>query len=87
MEVELIAVDGLDDAIVGTTFCNRVEVLCYDYDKAVQLAMHGNDMSEADAELLIADLAVADVVGKPLFIHFYDNNSEYDGLSASATLH
>ena len=86
MEVDLVAIAGMDAAIVGTCLSNRREVLCYNYAKCVELIV-AQGTSEADAELFIAELSSTDVEGAPVFVHFNDEQFFYDGYSDSGTVH
>tara|TARA_B100000902_G_scaffold171900_1_gene166177 strand:+ start:5233 stop:5490 length:258 start_codon:yes stop_codon:yes gene_type:complete len=85
MEIELMAIAGLDKAIIGTTICRKTEVLCYNYSKCVELVI-AKGISEEDAELFIAELASSNVEGAPVFVQLNNEQLEYDGTS-SGTVH
>ena len=86
MEKELVAIEGLDSAIIGTTFCNETEVLCYSYDKCVRLVMQ-KGITEVDAESFIAELATTSVVGAPVFVQLDEVQLVYDRQCSSGTIH
>ena len=39
VDIEVLAIEGLDDAIIGSTIRNGREVLAYNYDKAVNTSL------------------------------------------------
>lgn len=69
---ECLTADGYDDAAIGIVVgpC-RHPVVCYDYDKCVELLLEDGDMSEREAEEHIEFNLVGGVVGEytPLFLH------------------
>lgn len=87
MEIEVVAIEGLDAAIIGTTIRDRQEVLCYDYDKCVAIIM-AKGHSEEFAEEYIEGLSSQDFEGAPAFVYF-DNDQEFYGSipPAGVTVH
>lgn len=87
-DIQLLAIGGLDGAIIGSAMTNGEEVLCYDYDKCVEIIIGaGNDI--AYAENYVLELSKATTKGIPIFVHF-DNSLEYYGEPPSvgaATVH
>ncbi len=81
-----MAIEGLDSAIIGTTICNKTEVLCYNYEKCVRLVMQ-KGITEMDAESFIAELATTNVVGAPVFIQLDNDQLAYDRKRSGGTLH
>ena len=66
-QIEVYAVEGLEQAVIGTAIRGAREVLTYDYDKALALiAAEGRTSDEAREYL--ADFVEADFDGAPLFV-------------------
>lgn len=66
--IEVIALTGLDAAIIGTTAIGDREVLAYDFDKCVALLSEmGHD--EFYIEEYVAGVQSAQVEGAPVFIY------------------
>ena len=87
-DIELLAIGGLDGAVVGSAMTNGEEVLVYDYDKCVEIII-GAGCDIAYAENYVLALSQATTKGVPLFVHF-DNSLEYYGEPPSvgaATVH
>ena len=86
-DIEVVAIDGLDAAIIGSTVRNGREVLAYDYDKAIAIII-AQGYSEEYAEQWIADVSSKEFDGAPAFVYF-DNDQELYGSSAppGATIH
>jgi uncharacterized protein YecE (DUF72 family) len=86
-DIEVVAIDGLDAAIIGSTVRNGREVLAYDYDKAIAIII-AQGYSEEYAEQWIADVSSKEFDGAPAFVYF-DNDQEFYGSSAppGATIH
>ena len=78
-DIEVVAIQGLDAAIIGSTLRNGVEVLAYDYDKAVDLLM-SSGYSEKNAEDFIAEVSETEFQGAPAFVYL-DNDNEFYGSS------
>tara|TARA_X000001036_G_C20651320_1_gene795109 strand:- start:334 stop:612 length:279 start_codon:yes stop_codon:yes gene_type:complete len=85
-DIEVLAITGLDDAIIGTTLKNGREVLAYDYDKAVAIIQKAG-YSEELAEAWLDKATNEEFDGSPAFI-FLDrgaatssNDREYYGFS------
>ena len=87
MEIEVVAIDGLDAAIIGTTVRYKQEVLCYDYDKCVAIII-AQGYSVEYAEEYVDRLSSQDFEGAPAFV-FFDNDQEFYGssLTEGATVH
>jgi hypothetical protein len=86
-DIEVVAIDGLDAAIIGSTVRNGREVLAYNYDKAIAIII-ANGYSEEYAEEWIAEVSSHDFDGAPAFVYF-DDDHEFYGSSAppGATIH
>lgn len=80
-DIELLAIDGLDAAIVGSTMIEGREVLVYDFDKCVELIIGAGSTIEY-AEEYALELSMSNIKGMPIFVNF-DNNLEYYGQSPS----
>ena len=81
-DIEVLAIDGLNDAIIGSTVRDSREVLAYDYDKAIAIIMaSGHD--EEYAENWIAEMSSEDVEGAPAFVYL-DNDQKPYGFSPPA---
>ena len=80
-DIEVIAIDGLDNAIIGSTVRNGREVLAYNYDKALTIII-SNGHSEEYAEEWIADVASREVDGAPAFVYLDDHQELYGSSSA-----
>ena len=86
-DIEVLAIDGLNDAIIGSTVRDGREVLAYDYDKAIAIIMaSGHD--EEYAENWIAEMSSEDVEGAPAFVYL-DNDQKPYGFSppTGSTVH
>lgn len=86
-DIEVVAINGLDDAIIGSTVQYGVEVLAYDYDKAVAIIM-ASGHTEQYAEEFIGKVMSQIDEGTPAFIYI-DNDHESYGSSVpnGATVH
>jgi hypothetical protein len=77
LDIEVIAINGLDSAIIGTTVRNGREVLAYDYDKAVQIIVQsGRDIEYA--EKFIEEAARYHEEGGPAFVYLDVQEDIYD---------
>ena len=74
-DIEVVAIQGLDAAIIGSTVRNGVEVLAYDYDKAITVLM-SSGYSAKYAEDFIAEVSEKDFEGAPAFVYL-DNDNEF----------
>jgi len=81
-DIDLLAIDGLDEAIVGSAMSNGHEVLVYDFDKCVEIIIGAGSTVEY-AEEYVMELSMSNINGIPIFVNF-DNNLEYYGESPSA---
>ena len=77
LEIEVVSVTGLDDAIIGTAMRNSREVLAYDFAKTVQIVLN-RGLSMEEAEDYVSDLAERDFEGAPVFI-YVDNEPRIYG--------
>ena len=76
-EIEVIAIEGLDAAIIGSTLRNGREVLAYDIDKAVEiLVSHG--YSAEYAEEWIEEMCSNEFEGSPAFV-YVNEEPEFHG--------
>ena len=69
---ELLLADGFEDAILGTLVgACREPVVCYDYQKCVEILMTRDGMDEDEASEYLDFNAVGAYCGKgtPLFLH------------------
>lgn len=82
-EIELIAVEGLNEAIIGTTLRGDREVIAYDFEKAVELVMASGKTHEA-ATRFIENLSQDVFEGSPAFI--YMDNDQY-GFTRERVIH
>jgi dihydroxyacetone kinase DhaKLM complex PTS-EIIA-like component DhaM len=85
LEIEVIAIEGLDAAIIGTTIRNQCEVLAYDYDKAVAILIDEGH-TEEDAEDYVAELSSQEFEGAPAFVYF-DTTQGQHGTEPGVTIH
>lgn len=77
LDIEVIAINGLDSAIIGTTVRNGREVLAYDYDKAVQIIVaNGHDIEYA--EKFIEEAARFHEEHGPAFVYLDVEEENYD---------
>ena len=77
LHIEMIAITGLDSAIIGTTVRNGREVLAYDYDKAVQIIVaSGRDIEYA--EKFIEEAARFHEEDGPAFVYLDVEEENYD---------
>jgi len=81
-EIEVVAIQGLDAAIIGTAERDGIEVLAYDYDKAFLLVVQ-EGYSEESAEKYLAKMMATVFEGSPVFIYL-DNDQEFYGSSTPA---
>lgn len=84
--IDLIAVQGMDGAIVGTCMAGGHEALCYNYDRCIELVTE-QGYTEEEAEIFVHSLAVSDVEGAPVFVHFNEDCLINDRNSAGRTVH
>jgi dihydroxyacetone kinase DhaKLM complex PTS-EIIA-like component DhaM len=78
-DIEVVAIQGLDSAIIGTAIRDGQEVLAYDFEKTVEILLdRGSSMEEA--EEYVTDLAQRQFVGAPVFI-YVDNDQDSYGFS------
>lgn len=77
LDIEVIAINGLDSAIIGTTVRNGREVLAYDYDKAVAIIV-GNGHDIEYAEKFIEEAARFHEEGGPAFVYLDVQEDIYD---------
>lgn len=78
LDIEVIAITGLDGAIIGTTVRNGREVLAYDYDKAVAIIV-GNGHDVEYAEKFIEEAArFHEGEGGPAFVYLDVEEECYD---------
>jgi len=80
-DIDLLAIDGLDAAIVGSAMVDGQEVLIYDFDKCVEVIIGAGSTIEY-AEEYVLELSMSNIKGIPIFVNF-DNNLEYYGESPS----
>jgi len=76
-DIQLLAVGGLDGALIGSAMANGEEVLVYDYDKCVEIII-GAGCDVGYAENYVFELSKATTKGIPIFVHF-NNSLEYYG--------
>lgn len=67
-ELELFSISGLDDAIIGTTVRDGVEVIAYDFDKAVEIIVK-RGFTRDHAHDWLGDVADRQFEGAPAFIY------------------
>jgi|SRR5215471_1206132 len=68
----LLLADGFEDALLGTLEgCGRPTVLCYDYDRCIEILIERDGMTEPDAHEWMSFNVVGSYVGKttPLWLH------------------
>lgn len=85
--VEVVVIDGLDDAIVGSALVNDREVLAYDYDRCVEIIVAAGNSAEHAKEFL-KEITSHEFEGAPVFIYF-DEETEFYGSSVptGSTVH
>ena len=76
-EIEVIAIEGLDDAIIGSTVRNGREVLAYDIDKAVGILVSAGYPAER-AEDWITEMCSNEFDGSPAFV-YVNEEPEFHG--------
>ena len=86
-DIELLAIEGLDAAIVGTAVINGRDVLAYDYKKTVEILVSAGHSDEY-AEEWIAEVASIESYGAPAFVYF-ENDKKFYGSSVprGTTIH
>lgn len=67
-DIEVVAITGLDGAIIGTALRGAREVLAYDFSKTVDILLY-QGYSEREAEDYVAGLAEKEFDGAPIFIY------------------
>jgi hypothetical protein len=82
-KIELIAVEGLNEAIIGTTLRDDREVIAYDFGKAVELVIASGQTNE-EATRFIENLSQDVFKGSPAFI--YMDNDQY-GFTRERIIH
>ena len=83
-DIEVVAINGLDSAIIGTTVRDGREVLAYDYDKAIAILMsHGFDMEHA--EKFIAEAEAFHDEGGPTFVYLDIHEEVHDTFPPAGT--
>ncbi len=83
-DIEVVAIQGLDAAIIGSTVRNGVEVLAYDYDKAIDVLV-SSGYSEKNAEDFIVEVSEKDFEGAPAFVYLDKDNEFYGSSTPSGT--
>ena len=85
--VEVVVIDGLDDAIVGSALVNDREVLAYDYDSCMEIIVAAGNSVEHAKEFL-KEITSHEFEGAPVFIYF-DEETEFYGSSVptGSTVH
>lgn len=85
--VEVVVIDGLDDAIVGSALVNDREVIAYNYDKCVAIIIKAGNTEEHAREFL-KEITSQEFEGAPVFIYF-DEETEFYGSAApiGSTVH
>lgn len=72
---EILTMDGYDDAIVGVVDLwaghSRQTVVCYDFQKCVELLLEDSEMSRDDAEEYLEFNCLGAYMGEltPVFLH------------------
>jgi hypothetical protein len=66
-QIEVYAVEGLEQAVIGTAIRGAREVLTYDYDKALALLVADGRTSE-EARKHLEGFVAADFYGAPIFV-------------------
>lgn len=86
-KIEVLAITGLDDAILGSAVVNGQEVLAYDFDKAIGIILAVGHTEEYAHDYL-SELAEQKAEGAPVFVYI-DNDDEFYGSTASdgTTIH
>lgn len=86
-DIEVIAINGLDSAIIGTTVRNGREVLAYDYDKALKIIVQsGRDVEYA--EKFLEEAAAYHREGGPAFVYLDVQEDIHDTFPpAGTTIH
>ena len=74
--IEVVAVEGLEDAVLGTAVRGSCEVLAYDYHKAVTIFLSYGKTIE-DIEEYIASIASEEFEGAPIFVYLDNTKSPY----------
>ena len=81
--VEVVVIDGLDDAIVGSVVVGGREVVAYNYDKCVAIIMAAGN-SEEHAQEFLQEITSQEFEGAPAFI-FFDEETEFYGSTPKGT--
>ena len=74
--IEVLSVEGLDEAVLGTAIRGSREVLAYDYHKAVAIFLSHGRTAE-DIEEYIASVASQEFEGAPIFVYLDNAKSPY----------
>jgi|TARA_B110000977_G_scaffold6048_1_gene8517 hypothetical protein len=80
--IEVVAISGLDGAILGSAVINGREVLAYDFDKAIGIILACGHTEEYAYDYL-TEVSEKKVEGGPVFVYL-DNDDEFYG-SATPT--
>lgn len=74
--IEVVVIDGLDEAIVGSALVNDREVIAYNYDKCVAIIIEAGNTQEHAQEFL-KEITSQELEGAPVFIYFDEENEFY----------
>jgi hypothetical protein len=78
MDIEMVCIEGLDDAIVGTGFRSQAgEVLVYDADKCNELLMYAG-YGENCLPFFLESLDIESLGDRAPFFIYLDGETEHD---------
>tara|TARA_Y100000389_G_scaffold67154_1_gene63389 strand:+ start:1376 stop:1645 length:270 start_codon:yes stop_codon:yes gene_type:complete len=86
IELEVIMIDGLDAAIIGTGYKEHEEVIVYDFRAAVNILVNSG-YSPIEAEGHVEYLATSDTPRAPLFVFTKEDSAYPVDKPAGTTLH
>jgi hypothetical protein len=82
--IEVLSIDGLDEAVIGTAIRGSREVLAYDYRKVMSIFL-SQGRKAVDVEKYIASVASQEVEGAPIFVYLDKPKSPYANNQESGT--
>ena len=85
--IEMLAIEGLEDALLGTAYVAGVEVLAYDASLAEELVMF-MDPPHLSLSEFVANIGLADLGARaPVFIYQDEGMREQFGESVRRRIH
>ena len=85
-QVEVIAVDGLEEAIVGSSHIRGSEVLVYSIEACISI-MLSNGYDHAEATETMGELMLDPTPGNPIFMYLTDKARGDSIVDEKRTMH